>query len=587
MLLDSPENWKASSHEIKGTSLNAGIGLGRVVLHTPAPFKRIPKKLDSVGELNCLNDALSRLTEEVQSLVTRQQYPREAQDLLDVYLALANDPSWKRQLRERVQSGEGAFHAVDQTLQVIRGKLEEQGAHSLWQTRIHDFEDLSRRLKRHLSGIPSLAKEQLVKGKKGIVVIAEHISPAELLEYDRRRLVGLILEEKSQTSHVAIMARSLAIPVVGGIKDIINQVSPGDPILIDGNKGHIYIRPVAQIIRHFKTASFSKQKQVGREATSSLPAETRDGVLISLQLNAGLVEDVGHIEAAGAQGIGLYRTEIPFMMLPKLPNVAEQTAIYREILAQVGNYPVVFRTLDVSGDKILPYLERLKSKNPIMGWRAIRVFLDRPILLRYQLKALIRACVGRDLMLMLPMIAEVSELKTARNLLDSEIERERTKGNPLPTTIRLGVMLETPSIVYQLPHLIPHVDFLSVGSNDLFQFFYAIDRGNPGLPDHYDVLSPTFLSLLKDIQNRCQAAQIPLSLCGEMAGRSLEALALIGLGYRTLSMSAAALPTIRQMIRTLNCQEITDYMTAVCIPAQGNIRQSLKHFARDHGILCE
>ena len=252
-----------------------------------------------------------------------------------------------------------------------------------------------------------------------------------------------------------------------------------------------------------------------------MPTKTLDDVSISLLLNAGLVEDVDHIATSGAEGVGLYRTEIPFMMRPRLPNVNEQVKLYQEILKRAGGHPVVFRTLDVGGDKVLPYLERLKSESSVKKSRAENIFFDRPILLRYQLRALIRATVGTELTIMLPMIAEVNEVQAARELLDNEVNREKGKGNGVPTKIQLGAMIEVPSLVYQLPQLFPHVDFLSVGSNDLFQFFYAIDREYPKLTARYDVLSPTFLSMLKVIQNQCEEARVPLSICGEMAGRPL------------------------------------------------------------------
>jgi phosphotransferase system enzyme I (PtsP) len=606
MAHDSPIKRMTVSRQIDGVSLNSGIGLGRAIIHQPAGMKATGVEIQGQdtsikSELLNLDQAFIHLVDEIQMLIPQTEssfLPKnltqsqaksqaDARDIFDVHLMMANDPGWKRQLRQRIHAGMTAAVAIDQTLNSIRETFKGEGMQSHWYERISDFEDLSSRLKRHLAGfnIPGILVDE-----SAIIVVADRIGPAELLDYDRSRLTGLILVEQSQTSHVAIVARSLAIPVVGGMKNILQEIKPGDSLLVDGNEGRVYIRPVSEVIsRYDAQVPFKKIRHVepSSQTAAHLPTKTLDDVAISLLLNAGLVEDVNHIETAGAEGIGLYRTEIPFMMRPRLPNVNEQVKLYQEILKRAGRYPVVFRTLDVGGDKVLPYLERLKSEGPVKKGRAENIVFDRPILLRYQLRALIRASAGTELTIMLPMIAEVSEVQAARELLDNEVNRQKDKGNAVPTKIRLGAMIEVPSLVYQLPQLFPHVDFLSVGSNDLFQFFYAIDREYPKLTARYDVLSPTFLSMLKFIQNQCEGAKVPLSICGEMAGRPLEALALIGLGYRILSMSAAAIPPIKNMIQSLSYQEISDYMGTVCVPSHPNIRQSLHDFAKGHEIYCE
>jgi len=580
-----------TSHKIEGISLNAGIGLGRVILHQSDTIKTTANPPNLKGgakksELARLDDAFAHLVDEIQALISRYSIRNPQEnflDILNVYLLLANDPGWKRQLREKIHTGASAMDAVDQTLRSIQAKLEAKEGQSIWQERTSDFEDISFRLKRHLLNKSIQTTEKY--GNFPIVVIADRIGMAELLDYDRERLAGLVLAEHFHTSHATIVARSLGIPIVGGIQDVGDGITPGDFVLVDGNEGSIYIRPSQKTVRHFGLESSFKKIQFFQpslKGVAPLPSQTRDGVSVHLLLNAGLVEDTDHIAAAGAEGIGLYRTEIPFMMQPTLPDVSKQTEIYREILKRAGNYPVVFRTLDVGGDKVLPYLERLKPRSSTVWQRATR---DCPILLRYQLKALIRASGGCELNVMLPMAAEVEEIEAAKEILNKEVERERAQGNLLPVKVRLGAMIEVPSLVFQLSRLFSCVDFLSVGTNDLFQFFYAIDRkGYPKLSDRHDVLTPTFLHLLKSIQDQCKEAQIPLSICGEMAGRPLEALALIGLGYRTLSMSAVAIPVIRNIIRNLSCQEISDYMSTICAHPHGSIRQSLYHFAKDRGI---
>jgi phosphotransferase system enzyme I (PtsP) len=603
MPFNRSKEWVAVPHQFEGVSLNIGVGLGKAVLHqsyepSSAREEDVVPKNHVKAELDNLNQAFIHLNDEINELIadrftsskkpTRRKHESESKDILETYRLLANDPAWKGKLIHMVESGMSPLEAVDESLNVIRETFNAKGKDTIWQQRIGDFEDLAARLKRHIS---KEAKPTAIDvSDSPIIVVADRIGPAELLDYDRDRLAGLVLVEHSQTSHVAIVARSLDIPVVGEMKNAMQDIQSGDLILIDGYEGRLYLNPSNDVVRRFDLQTLikkAKPTEIKLEKLATLPSTTLDDVPISLFLNAGLVEDVDHIEAAGAQGIGLYRTEIPFMMRPRLPNVEEQTNLYREIMNRAGNHPVIFRTLDVGGDKVLPSLERLKSDNPMRKERITHVFFDRPILLRYQLRAFIRACEGGDLRIMLPMVAEVDEIKTARDLLDREIERERAQGNPTPSFIKLGAMIEVPSLIYQLPQLFPYVDFLSVGSNDLFQFFYAIDREHPKVSERYDVLSSTFLCLLSEIQQACRTANMPLSICGEMAGRPLEALALIGLGFQTLSMSAASVPMVKTLVRSLRYQEISHFMESICVPGRGSVRQELRDFVKEKNIHCE
>jgi phosphotransferase system enzyme I (PtsP) len=586
--------------QVHGASLNTGIGLGRAVWHrsvgTKTPLTKIRFSSDAIkNELIRLDHALAHMVDEIQTLISQHasrlqkkqtKSQAESLDILNIYLLLANDPSWKRQLRQKVQSGISAIQATDQTLHSIQEKLGENGTQSIWQNRMSDFEDLSCRLKCYLTDSPIEPIEKF-KGSP-IIVIADHIGPAELLDYERGHLVGLILGDQSRTSHAAIVARSLGIPVVGGVQHSLSEINPGDFILVNGNEGCVYIRPARKTIQRFNIEPSLKKTRPLKHPSEEiylLPPKTLDGVPISLLLNAGLVNDVNHIKTVGAEGIGLYRTEIPFMVRSKFPTVADQTKLYREILKRAGNYPIIFRTLDVSGDKALPYLEQLKDQKSTIDQHAKHSLFNRPALLKDQLRAFVQASGGHELRIMLPMVAEVGEVQLARQMLNKEIDRERVRGNLIPTKTRLGAMIEVPSLVFQLPQVFPHVDFLSVGSNDLFQFFYAIDREFPKLSNQHDVLSPTFLSLLKSIQAQCEVAQIPLGICGEMAGNPLEALALIGLGYRTLSMAAAAIPKIKNMTRSLNYTEISDYMATVCASSENNIRKRLENFAKSRELI--
>jgi phosphotransferase system enzyme I (PtsP) len=381
------------------------------------------------------------------------------------------------------------------------------------------------------------------------------------------------------------VARALDIPVIGLVKDALHRVEPLDPVMVDADTGTLYIRPSEDIQQSFmENMRVRAERRQAYAALRDMPAVTRDGARVSLNINAGLEIDVAHLDDTGADGIGLYRTEIPFMVRATYPDVEAQAELYARIYARAGDHPVVFRTLDVGGDKLLPYFDDMRDENPAMGWRAIRIALDRPAMLRSQVRALVRAAAGRPLHVMFPMIAEVAEFVRARRILDMEFARETKRGGKLPAQLRVGAMVEVPSLLWQLDAMLKQVDFLSVGTNDLMQFLFATDRGNPRIAERYDVLCPAVLSLLGHLAERCAAAKVPLSVCGEMAGRPLEAMALIGLGYRSLSMSPLSIGPVKAMIRSLDLASLSEYLTTLMNLSDGSLRDKLRAFARDHDV---
>ncbi len=388
------------------------------------------------------------------------------------------------------------------------------------------------------------------------------------------------------TAHVVIVARALDIPVVGRCKDVLDRVEPLDLVIVDGDNGQVFLRPSDDIRDIFSKAISQRDERRAQYALlRDLPAETVDGVRVHLMMNAGLLLDMQHLDETGAEGIGLYRTELPFMARPALPDVEAQESLYRKIMDQAKGQPVVFRTLDVGGDKVLPYWNAPPEENPALGWRSIRITLDRPAVLRQQLRALLGAASGRDLTVMFPMIAEVDEFVRARAILELEKERMVTNGRDLPTSIRVGTMLEVPALAFQLDSLLPLVDFISVGSNDLAQFLFAVDRGNPMVAERYDTLSPGFLKFLRQVSRECEAAGVSLSVCGEMAGRPLEALALLAVGIRTLSMTSPSLGPVKTMIRSANVAAVTEYLNVLLNLPAPSLRDRLKSFAVDHGMI--
>ena len=567
-----------------GLSLNEGLARGVAVLHAPRIVVERHVADDVDVEAGRLTVALKDLRVQVDSMLQAAiaEPGGESRDILEAYRMFAHDKGWMARLHDAIQGGFTAEAAVERVQVENRARMSEISDAYL-RERLHDLEDLSNRLMRHLTHGGQMPEGDV---PEQAVVVAWNMGPAELLDYDVDRIKALVLEEGSPTSHVAIVARALQIPVVGRLDGLLDNVESGDDLVVDGDNAQLFVRPAADALVAFSANLETRQAKAAQYAAlRDQPAVSKDGTRIELNLNAGLLADMPHLDGTGADGIGLYRTELHFMVRATLPTVSMQTDFYGRVLDQAGGRPVVFRTLDVGGDKMLPYLARHDDEqNPAMGWRAIRLSLDRPVLLRMQIRALLKAAAGRPLSIMFPMIAEVSEFKAARKLLDREVERQTRIGEPTPVTLRVGTMLEVPSLAWQLPALLPLVDFVSIGSNDLMQFLFASDRGNPRLANRYDELSPSALSLVRDIVQRCDAAKVPVSLCGEAAGRPVDAMALLGLGLRSISMGAASVGAVKMMVRSLDLPSLHTFMEDFYDSPEHSLRNALKKFAEDHNV---
>ena len=539
-------------HRLTGIQINPGIAMGEAVLHRPRID--IPRMFadDPPAEEARLHEALASMHEAIDHLFSASELTGggEHRDVLDTYRLVARDAGWLRRLREAIAGGLTAEAAVQKVGEDTRARMM-LAADPYLRERLHDFDDLANRLMQHLTG-DSRAGAALDL-PEDVVLLATNMGPAELLDYEPRRLRALLLEEGSATSHVAIVAKALDIPVVGRIKDLLARIDPRDPVIVDADHSQVFVRPAEDIQQMVAdNLSAKAERRAAYSAMRNDPPEALDGQRISLNLTAGMLIDVQQLSETGADGIGLYRTEVPFMVRSELPSVAAQTELYASILTQAAGKPVMFRTLDIGGDKQLPYFQNSGDQNPNMGWRAIRMALDQPSMLRQQLRALIHAAEGQELSVMFPMVSEVAEFDAAKAVLAKELERVKARGGVVPERLRVGVMLEVPGLMWQLKSLLPRVDFLSVGSNDLFQFVFASDRGNPRVADRYDVLSPGLLSLLCSLVIATEEANVPLSLCGEMAGQPIEAMTLIGLGFRCISMPPPRLGAIKAMIRSLD-----------------------------------
>ncbi|PCI36629.1 MAG: phosphoenolpyruvate--protein phosphotransferase [Rhodospirillaceae bacterium] len=573
---------------LEGVAFNAGLGIGLAVLHEPSFDVENLVAEDPERERERLYQAFHSMRGQLDALLSQSPLTDgkdgEHKDVLEAFQMVAKDAGWLRRTEEAVVTGLTAEAAVVKVKNEMRARLSAATDPYL-RERVHDLEDLANRLLRHLIAQGGEGDEAEIELPEHMILVARNMGPAEFLEYDHTRLRALVLEEGSASSHVSIVARALDIPVIGQVRDVLSKIDAGEAIVVDGDNSQVLIRPSEDIQHQFHETRKHKDLIKAQYARlKDVPAKTLDGVEISLSINAGLQFDFDQIEAVGADGVGLYRTEVPFLVRAEFPDVEAQRKLYEKVLDRAAGKPVVFRTIDVGGDKVLPYWNELNEENPAMGWRAIRISLDRPAILRQQLRALIRAAKGRDIHVMFPMVAEVEEFIEAKRLLNLELERERGRGTILPEHVHAGVMLEVPALALQLDKLLGYVDFVSIGSNDLMQFLYATDRGNPHVANRYDILSPFALGFLKSIRDSCDQAGVPVSVCGEAAGRPLEAMALISIGFRRLSMSPPAVGPVKEMVNSMHARPVAQFIHSLLEMPRASIRQRLRAFAKDHNI---
>jgi phosphotransferase system, enzyme I, PtsP len=574
------------SINISGTALSDGIALGHVVLHEPRVVITNVIADDVPRELKRLDAAIATFRADLDRLLEHGEVAEggEHREVLEAYRMFGYDQGWLHKMREAVMTGLTAEAGVERVQSDTRARMLRASDPYL-RDRLHDLDDLANRLMRVLMGqdhAPS--KERL---PENAILVARSMGPAALLDYDRKRLRGLVLEEGGPTSHVSIVARALGIPAVGEIANATGLVEPGDAIIVDGTTGDVHMRPPADLeTAYAERVKLRARRQAQYRALRDLPCVTKDGHKFALMINAGLAIDMPHLDDTGAAGIGLFRTELQFMVADTLPRTNEQLGLYRSVLDAAGKRPVTFRTLDIGGDKVLPYLRNIEEENPALGWRAIRLGLDRPGLLRSQVRALLRAAGGRELRLMFPMIAMVEEFDKAKSLVEMELTHLRRHGHALPERVHIGTMLEVPALLFQLEELLSRVDFLSVGSNDLMQFLYAADRGNARVSQRFDPLSAPVLRALKDIADMARKHGKPVALCGELASQPIGALALAILGYRALSLSPSAVGPVKALLLDLDCRKGESAILPFLEQPVGSvsIRHKLESFAAAEGL---
>ncbi|MFQ3596494.1 MAG: phosphoenolpyruvate--protein phosphotransferase [Sphingomonadaceae bacterium] len=571
---------------LAGVRLVDGVARGVAVFHQPRV--RIERTVadDVATEKERLAAGFRALREQIDSMLRQAEFagPGDHDEILETYKMFAFDEGWARRITDAIEGGLTAEAAVESVAQAQRIRMAS-AADPYLAERVHDLDDLSNRLIRLISG--RIGTAAALGLKSDMILIARNLGPAELLEYDRRYLKGVALEEGSLTAHVTIIARAMGVPVVGRIAHLREEVAEGDPLILDAGAGAVFVRPQGSVVRNFEEqAALRARREAGFEAIRDLPAVTRDGVRVSVMVNAGLRSDLPALALTNADGIGLFRTEFQFLVSATLPRKDRQVRLYRDVLEAAGDKPVIFRTVDIGGDKAVPYIDPKGGgeENPAMGWRALRLALERKGLLQAQARALVEAAAGRELSLMFPMISEPWEFAEAKALVEEAAAAQARRGRELPSAIRYGAMLEVPALAETLDELLPMVDFLSIGTNDLTQFLLAADRGNPKLAARYDWLARGVLRYLARIVRMADSEGVPVTVCGEMGGRTLEALALLAIGVRRLSITPASVGPIKAMIRGTELQPIAAAM-AIWLDTPGtDIRAALVREAERQGI---
>ena len=572
---------------LAGLKLVAGMAKGEAVFHQPRVVVEHTVAEDVEAERERVYSAFRKMREQIEAMTKEAEFGTagEHQEILETYKMFAYDEGWSRRINQAIDSGLTAEAAIERVQQRTRARMQEIDD-PLLKERMHDLEDLSNRLMRIVSGrIGTAAQTGL---QKDTVLIARNLGPAELLEYDKRRLKAVVLEEGSLTAHMTIVARAMGVPVVGKVPTIRHVANEGDVILVDGDSGTVVVRPSRPLAQGFEQRmAMSQKRRAEYAALKDLPAETIDGVTVALMVNAGLAEDAAMLEVSGADGIGLFRTEFQFLVSAALPGRESQQRLYKSVLDAAGDKPVVFRTVDIGGDKALPYLNDVKdeAENPAMGWRALRLSLERSTLMKAQARALIEAAAGRTLRVMFPMVSEPWEYEEARALFEEQLAWSKKARRPVPRVIEYGAMLEVPSLAEMLDVILPRLDFLSIGTNDLTQFLFAADRGDPRLADRYDWLSPAILRFLRRVVRQADEAGVTIRLCGEMGGRPLEALALVGIGLRNFSITPAAVGPVKAMIRSIDAAAVTQRMDKLLARPPRDLRRLLADWAKRHGVV--
>jgi len=558
-----------------------GIALGTAVLHDPRVVVTNFVADDTDQEKTRLDSAIRQMRMSIDDMFNRgdMQVSSDHREILESYRMFAYDRGWVRRLMEAIDNGLTAEAAVEQVQSDTRARMMRQTDPYI-RDRLHDLDDLANRLLRSLTGDEAGLGGEL---PENAVIVARNMGPAELLEYDRSRLRGIVLEEGAATSHVAIVARSLGLVAIGQADSIVSMCETGDDIIADGTTGTIHLRPTPDVeTTYVEKVRLSAKRRAHYAELRDKPSITRDGQRITLLHNSGLVADLPALDDTGADGVGLFRTELQFMIASKMPRLSEQVELYAEAMRLAGDRPIVFRLLDIGGDKVIPYMRSASEENPAMGWRSLRLALDRPGLLRTQVRALLQAADGRPLQILVPMVTETFEFRQTKSVIKKEVERLKSSGHKSPEKLELGAMIEVPSLLFELDQLLVEADFASIGSNDLIQFLTAADRANPRVAQNYDPIALPRLRVFRHIVEAAERHKVPLTMCGELAGKPIEALALMAVGLTRLSMGPSSIGPIKEMVLGLDLAPIVAAVDkALEGPSDGTSIRTLLHEGAD------
>jgi len=573
------------ARSIKGAGFSEGIAIGAVVLHDPRVIVRNFVADDIDEEIARLDKALEKMRMSIDDIFSKSdmQISSDHREILESYRMFANDRGWVRRIREAIEGGLTAEAAVERVQNDTRARMLRQSDLYI-RDRLHDLDDLANRLLRTLTANGDAI--EVMELPENSVIVARTMGPAELLEYDLSKVVGIVLEEGAATSHVAIVARSLGLVAVGGADPAVSICENLDEIIADGTIGIVHLRPNADV----KAAYVEKQKLTSERLAHyaklrDKQAVTKDGTKITLLQNSGLISDLKSLEKSGASGVGLFRTELQFMIASKLPKLDEQVEFYQRAMEAAGEKKIVFRLLDIGGDKVVPYMRSALEENPAMGWRSLRLALDRPGLIRVQIRALLLAANGNALKILVPMVSETAEFCQAKAMVEKEVRRLKKLGGIIPKKLEFGAMIEVPSLLFELDILLPEVDFISIGSNDLVQFLTASDRANPRVAERYDAIALPRLRALRLIVKAAKKHKIPLTMCGELASRPLEALALMAIGMTSLSMGASSIGPIKEMVLGLELKPIKKIIKkALKNGSEKTIRQILTKYVQEKNL---
>ena len=564
---------------LRGTVAQEGVAEGHIWLHEPRVVVTNPIADDPHRELERLKGAVEELRVGVDKMLALASVDKDQAEVLEAYRMFANSKGWMRRMEEDISNGLSAEAAVEKEQSLARARMG-QASDNYLRERLSDLDDLSNRLLRILTG---QGKDTGAEMPDHPILVARNIGPAELLDYGRS-LKGIVLEAGSVGSHAAIVARALAIPLIVHAERATLEALNGDHVLVDGEQGIVHLRPDESVVSAFRDKMAMQAAAAERYVSiRDKPAETLCGQVVSLTMNAGLMADLPSLEGSGAEGVGLFRTELQFLIRNQMPKRSELSALYARVLDAAQGKKVVFRTLDIGSDKVLPYMKPNDEPNPALGWRAIRVGLDKPGVMQMQLQALLRAAAGRPLTVMFPFVAQFEEYTQACAQMDKAIERERSLGHVLPVDIEVGAMLETPSLAFAPQKFFEEVGFLSIGGNDLKQFFFAADRENERVRRRYDTLNVSFLSFLEQIVERCAVTRTPLSFCGEDAGRPVEALCLAAIGLRNLSMRPASIGPVKSLLRRSNLVEVRKVIADARHRGEMSVRPAIMEYLRQQG----